>query len=509
MPRKRILTWQAGSGDRPGRWRKIYKGRTVYCGTGTSKSDLEGYQRAVAVWQEEKKRIDTEVASQPKPNQPDYDEAIRDWDKVLQWSQNHGDLANAALAREKLDNLQTRLKDEVPPPLAYGDRFWDGFTIPQEIIQSICDLIPLPKSSESKNNLPESEKAARRETLLGFGGVPLELKQKIWQDRLEIQDRSPGQSENTIEAHLTRYLEKERVRVDAKRLSASRFTSKRNNLFRFRDWIGSNTPVEAITGELLLQFHEELLRQIAANTLAQDTAHGRLSDTKGFVQWLWRMNALEELPRLLAPGSNELTIGKKVAAPEVFTTSEIQKLLMEASDRPRLFILLMLNCGMYQTDISDIQQNEVDWKAGTISRKRSKTKHHATVPTVTYQLWPETFRLLKKFRSQDEHRALLNTNGNPLVLRDLKPDGSPLTNDSIKNAIDRVKRKTSIGKPMKLFRKTSASLIRGNSQFRGLEDLFLGLSPTSISDRHYAKPPEELLAKATQWLATHYGLKGK
>ncbi|MBI1246793.1 tyrosine-type recombinase/integrase [bacterium] len=508
MPRKRELTWQAGAGDRPGRWKKIYKGRTVYCGTSSAKSDLEAYKKALEVWQEEKKRIDAEIASQPKPNQPDYEEAIRDWEKVLQWSQTHSDLANAALAREKIGKLQKRLESPSPPPLVYGDQFWDSFSLPETILEKIAMAISLPGLGSSPN--PTSRSTVDPKALHGGRDIFVsdkQAKRDIWRDRLSIQEERPEEPENTVETYVNQFLEKERLRVEAKRLSASRFTSKRNNLFRFRDWIGSRTAIDAIDGAMIQAFHAELLRQIAAKTLAPDTAHGRLGDTKGFVRWLWRMNILNELPRVMEPGSNELHIGKRVASPEVFTIDEVKKLLTKATDRTKLYILLMLNAGMYQTDISNIRHAEVDWVAGTITRKRSKTKHHVTVPTVRYRLWEETIELLKKYRENSGEHVLLNKNGSPLVHRGLKPNGDPLTNDAIKNSIDRVRRKLSIKKPIKLFRKTSASLIRGNPEFRGLEDLFLGLSPRSISDRHYAKAPEDLLAEATDWLATQYGVK--
>lgn len=507
MPRKRELTWQAGAGDRPGRWKKIYKGRTVYCGTASAKSDLDAYRKALEAWQEEKQRIDAEIAAQPKPNQAEYEEAMRDWEKVLQWSQANSSPAQAALAREKLSSLKERLEEPSPSPLSHGDRFWDGFGWPIDTIEVIAALLPRLGDGSSPNpESPATVDPAGLKALQHIDGSPKQVQREVWRDRLKIQDSHTVEPEKTVEAHVNRFLNKERLRVEAKRLSASRFTSKRNNLFRFRDWIGSKTPVETIDGAMIQAFHAELLGQIAANTLAPDTAHGRLGDTKGFVRWLWRMNVLKELPRVMEPGSNELLIGKRVTTPEVFTIAEVKRLLAKAIDRPRLYILLMLNCGMYQTDISNIRQDEIDWQAGTITRKRSKTKHHATVPVVRYQLWGETLELLNTYREPEGDRVLLNRNGTPLVHRGLKPNGDPLTNDAIKNSVDRVRKKLGITKPMKLFRKTSASLIRSNPNFRGLEDLFLGLSPRSISDRHYAQAPEDLLAEATNWLATEYGV---
>ena len=65
------------------------------------------------------------------------------------------------------------------------------------------------------------------------------------------------------------------------------------------------------------------------------------------------------------------------------------------SDKTKLYLLLMLNCGMYQNDIAELLDEEVNWKNGTITRARSKTRDR-NGPVVTYKLWPETFALLKK-----------------------------------------------------------------------------------------------------------------
>ena len=79
--------------------------------------------------------------------------------------------------------------------------------------------------------------------------------------------------------------------------------------------------------------------------------------------------------------------------------SEVQTLIEAAPGQLKLHLLLMLNCGFTQQDVADLGQEEVDWLAGMISRRRSKTGDHVTVPMVSYRLWPETFELLRRFRS--------------------------------------------------------------------------------------------------------------
>ena len=83
-----------------------------------------------------------------------------------------------------------------------------------------------------------------------------------------------------------------------------------------------------------------------------------------------------------------------------FCRRPIKTLLAGATDRDKLYLLLMMNCGFTQVDIANLKQDEVDFKAGTITRKRSKTQDYDKVPTVRYPLWKTTLALLKVFHDQ-------------------------------------------------------------------------------------------------------------
>jgi integrase len=228
--------------------------------------------------------------------------------------------------------------------------------------------------------------------------------------------------------------------------------------------------------------------------------------------------------------SKLLTISQPAARIIVFTKEEIKALLTDASDRTKLYILLMLNCGMTQKDISDLLVSEVDWKDGRIIRKRSKTSDEENVPVVNYKLWPETFRLLQQERdAASKDRVLVNTNGGPIWSEEITEDGKYRKTDNVKNAFDRVRtvkkveepskarKKTSakkaeravkatIEKPLRSLKKTSASLLRNSGQFSSLRGLFLGHAPQTMADRHYTDVPQGLLDQAIQWLGSEYGL---
>jgi hypothetical protein len=55
----------------------------------------------------------------------------------------------------------------------------------------------------------------------------------------------------------------------------------------------------------------------------------------------------------------------------------------------------------------------------------------------------------------------------------------------------------------------SSEAIRWNASYRGLESLCLDHAPTSVADRFYTKPPQELLNEAIEWLGRELGLLGR
>jgi len=73
-------------------------------------------------------------------------------------------------------------------------------------------------------------------------------------------------------------------------------------------------------------------------------------------------------------------------------------------------------------------------------------------------------------------------------------------NDNIKNAYERLRRDLGIEKSLKSLKKTSATLIRDNERFRGLEALFLGHAPQSMADKHYTRAPQTTFDEAVLWL---------
>lgn len=504
MPRKREMTWQDGTGNRSGRWRKKYKNRVFQAPGGRGKSDQEAYQLAAEAFEEFKKQVDAEQALKPKPHHADYLAALKEWRLALAWAVENGNGELASQSRQKIRELEKRANRSKPSPLSPADSFMERLGIPKQILAAVAARIPQHTPSEQPNALVIDPSKL---DMSSMDGTSNRIEREIWKDRLDLQGMKQRNAPDSLEANISSFLTTKHAKVMAGKLTAGRYEPIRIHSCHFRDWLGADFSVVSITSKTLTDYHSELLNAVSSGKLSADYARDRISNVKSFVRWLWRNEAIEELPRVLGPGSNDLQIAKKLTAPEVFTIDEVKKLLEEATERTKLYLLLMLNTGSTQKDISDLLHTEFDINAGTITRKRSKTTQHKRVPTVTYQLWDETLRLLKEERSVGSRTVLVNKDGGPLKFEVTSSDGKLSKTDNIASAYSRLKRRVKIDKPLKYLRKTSASLLKSNNDFRGLEGLFLGHAPATMEERHYTQAPQEILNQAIVWLGSQYGIK--
>jgi integrase len=283
-------------------------------------------------------------------------------------------------------------------------------------------------------------------------------------------------------------------------MSEGRFDAYCRNIRAFVDWIGPQTAIDAIDEAKLEGFFNHLSAKVGAQEYSATYAHTLLMTAKQFV------SRLAEMKLIPLPGnirSRRFRFNHSAPAKiETFTIAEARSLLDACdgfSERTRLYLLLMLNCGMYQNDIAELRSDEVNWKKGTLSRARSKTRERGG-PVVTYKLWPETFALLKKHRA-DGALALTTDEGNPLVRYWLE-DGVMRRYDAIQSAWSRLAGKMGgkIRLGMKHLRKTSASILGQHPHFKFYANHFLADSPRSMADKHYVTPSDAEFFEALEWL---------
>lgn len=317
------------------------------------------------------------------------------------------------------------------------------------------------------------------------------IQAKVEQATSKEPDPLPAENQ-TLGFHFLRFRELQEGRVKAGQLSAGRFASDVRFLQHFVDWIKPETPCISINEAKVSEFFAYLL---ASKEWGNTTKRKIFQLMQRFVEWLDEQRQLEK-PRNLR--SATFRIKTAATAITTWTVEDVRGLLdsIPQNNPAKLYLLLMLNCGFYGMDVASLRHSEINWQAGTISKKRTKTAGVTNCPVVTWQLWKETLDLLKQHKSNKGERVLLADDGKPLVINDLD-ERRDMVAASLKPFIK--------GMPqIKKLRATSASMLEQHPEYGRYTTYFLGHSPSGTAARHYVLPSEEQFKKALEWLRLQY-----
>ena len=469
MPAKTELTWEQATH----RWKKIYNGRayTVSCkALGVPSTKMESYQAANEWWATRKAEIDGYRPPHPHAEQIDL------LSGRLAWAVAHGRVEIAEGLRGEVAKLEADA---------------DGTLIPSRPPAPV-DLSGLATPAGEKLHQFMSVASPHAELFATT------VDDAIWNARFERTGISVGVREQTIEAQVERFLALERVRTESNQLSVSEFDSIRRCLHAFRDHVGRANSVISLDADQLEGWWSHLMMQ----PISVEYKKKRLRVAKAFIGWLAEKGINAAPPNL---HSRRHRFGGGIKSIPTIPVEQVVRLITSAPGQLKLHLLLMLNTGMTQVDISDLRPGEVVWDQGRIIRKRSKTVAHEHVPTVEYPLWPTTWHLFKKFGRHDGEHALLTESGRPWLRDNLRPDGNRSKVDAIKSNYVHLQRKTGSAHPLKLFRKTSATVIESHEHYGRYVGHFLGHAPRSLADRHYAAPSRDLFDRIIGWLGQVYG----
>jgi integrase len=461
------------------RWHKGYRGRRYAVSPKQldSPASKDASRQAANEWWEAKQKEIDEALGKAKQHPAHivkrYDLAIRNHRVFAWWHRREGNLEEAAKSEQAIEWLQEVLRSDAPPMI--DEWIYCPWGESPDVIVGGITIDQFQSNLQWRERIDEWERQTRAET----------AKPK----------------EDTIRCHIDDYLATRKAQAEATGKLGTHDTI-RHRLNIFRRWLDPLARIETLNEVLWERFCLHLAKQVKDGKLSPSTIQGVQIVARGFIRDRFEKGFIERPPRNL----NRRNLSAEVEAQEVevFTIPEVQQLMDKASERERLYLLLMLNTGMYPVDVANLKPSEVDWEAGRIVRKRSKTKRQSdNVPKVDYPLWRETIRLLRQFGHADGECVLLNANGKPLW-REVERDGKFCRISNVKCAFFRLARRAGITKSLKGLRKTSASMLETHAEFGRYAQYFLGHAPRSIADRHYVKPSREQFDRAVWWLAEQF-----
>jgi integrase len=325
--------------------------------------------------------------------------------------------------------------------------------------------------------------------------------------------------DRTVQQAIELFLLHKREQTEDGEVSIGRYDTIRCYLDDFKGYVGPTTLVNKIDANMLAGYRSVMRSANNAGTIATATVKNRMQIAKQFIRFCWSRELIDRLPRNI--DSKELAVRSSPIKVKAYSVAEAKMIFEMASRRTKLYIALALNCCFLQKDMGDLDNADVDWENGVITRKRSKTAQHESVPTVSYKLWSVTFELLKEFRASTTGKVLQSEKGTPLWTERLAADGknhkTDLISSSWKRHITKLKKRGLLSKndkrTFKSLRKTSPSLLESADGAAAgfdngnLASLMLGHSPNSIKDRHYIQIDRNKLDRALDWLDQQYDLR--
>jgi integrase len=430
------------------RWRKIHKGKTYYVGVGhcSSGHDRAGYKIAIAEWRD----ILDKLESVPTPEEE-------------------------ALYREHLEN-ERWLEEE------------NSRTTPVKVIRAhgrIYSILPPPSGYPI-------EVGGKRYTTRQYDDMVAKAIAKV-EGRAVAKD--------TIGAAVVSFLATKRERHALGELSASRVRTCEQHLRTVEDVLGNDSPLSSVDEQAVKRYWLSLADHVKAGDYGRTTAADRWVLFKEWVRSLYSI----PLPRNL--DSSDFSIRKPTKKVVVWNVEEVRQTLSDASEQLRCWLLLLLNCGMYAGDVSDLKPSEVDWERGRIKRKRSKTARLDSVPTVDYPLWQTTFSLLRKFGSRTDERVFSDKHGGALVQQHFKKNGKMKNRDSIYDCYRRAFKDSYAKRPLKSLRKTGASMLDSHDIYFSCVEAYLGHAVKTVTDRSYLSGARERFDSAIRWLGERFGIE--
>jgi len=465
------LTWAVDENrQHGGRYRKKYLGKVFHSNQENTKS---GKALAIEEFIQWKQKIDQEVSKQGKPHQEDYTTAISVRQDMLQWlALNKDDDPIRSTLLKEIAVLETEFKKAKPRPVVATGVLFDP------IHRSVMPMADVIKWIERLDSL-----------------------------KMFLTITKSEQDEKTLQQQIDDYLSMHSKRTQSRQIEISTFKALQERTTHFQNWLRSNNRLK-IDRLVIQDYHDYITDKIITGAYAQQQGANMWKQAKSLIQYLWR-NDLCELPRNM----NDPLLTIKVDAKKIkaFSDNELRVIWDNASERTRLYALLMLNCGMLPTDIADLKPSEY---SGThITRKRKKTgKQYAdkksSIPTVSWLLWDETKKLLDKFKS-DGQWLLANASGGRLYTAKLRPDGKTGINSNIKSAwfvfCKKMLKKGVTVKPLENLRKTGASKLETGPYARYSQHM-LGHAPSSVADQRYVQPSQDQFDEAMKWLGKQFNL---
>lgn len=188
---------------------------------------------------------------------------------------------------------------------------------------------------------------------------------------------------------LDRYMVSKRCLVDTCELSPRTFAELYSTCKRIGDIFGINRLVDDLASDDF-----ERLRKVFAKTWGPVRLGNEIQRVRSVFKFGYEAGLIDKPvrfgPTFKKPSRKVLRLNRAKKGPKMFDADELRKIIDAAGVPLKAMILLGINCGFGNSDVSNLLIKAVDMKAGWIDFARPKTGIARRCP-----LWPETVAAIK------------------------------------------------------------------------------------------------------------------
>jgi len=325
-------------------------------------------------------------------------------------------------------------------------------------------------------------------------------------------------SKTQVAPLVKRFLEHKQGEVNTGKITPTRLKDLKHRLEHFKEYF-KTTKIKDISERDITKFQIAQSKRVAAGSITNSSLGQDYKAIRQFFKWCWKNRLLKERPRNL----DELSVTLKRKKLQFFSPKDIQKLFDSlGKDLPvqwenrnneqtdysilKATMILALNCGYTQQDVSTLTVDECKFKSRPprILKNRSKTD----VP-MNHLMWKQTKELLQEFCHGKDSTDLVFTraDGRPLVPFTVDKNGNVTggRSDYLGNKFRRLVFRTfgdDDTRRLRELRRTGANYCR--KRINGIEKLYLGHIDGSMSAL-YADPPQKMLDSVLCFMEKDFG----
>ena len=215
-------------------------------------------------------------------------------------------------------------------------------------------------------------------------------------DGKEPPDEEPSDAACNLQNLTDRFLASKQPLVDSGERSPRLLRDYRRTCDDLLNNFGAKREVESLTPLDFGKYRAKLSKRLGVISLRNEINRVRIVFNYGSKNGLIKL-PLKELfgSEFEKPNAKTIRRDRNTAGPKLFERDEIVRILGACDSQLKAMVLLGINGGLGNTDVSDLHESRIDFTTGWLDYPRPKTEIPRRIP-----LWPETLQALQDWLPQ-------------------------------------------------------------------------------------------------------------